>query len=73
MKKLMIMVLAFAVVGNIAAFAQGTDKGSDSTKMSADKAPLKNIKGTIKAEGDKVHFCVGFRPEGVGHHEPGSG
>ena len=26
MKKLMIMVLAFAVVGNIAAFAQGTDQ-----------------------------------------------
>ena len=56
MKRLMIMVLAFAVVGSIAAFAQGTDQSSDSAKMSADKAPLKNIKGTIKAEGDKYTF-----------------
>ena len=73
MKKLMIMVLAFAVVGNVAAFAQGTDKDSDNMKMGADKAPLKSIKGTIKADGDKVHFRGRFRPEVVGHHEPGSG
>ena len=67
MKRLMIMVLAFAVVGNIAAFA----------KMSADKAPLKNIKGTIKAEGDKYTFVSDadqkswdiMNPEAVKGHE----
>jgi hypothetical protein len=77
MKKLMIMVLAFAVVGNIAAFAQGTDQSSDSTKMSPDKAPLKNIKGTIKAENDKYTFVSDsdqkswdiMNPEAVKGHE----
>jgi|ERR1700710_1846026 hypothetical protein len=77
MKKLMIMVLAFAVVGNIAAFAQGMEKDSDSMKMSADKAPLKSIKGTIKADGDKVMFVADsdqkswdiMNPEAVKGHE----
>jgi hypothetical protein len=75
MKKLMILVLAFAVVGNIAAFAQGTD--SDNMKMGADKAPLKSIKGTIKADGDKVMFVADsdqkswdiMNPEAVKGHE----
>src|SRR5262245_49604382 len=77
MKKLMVMVLAFAVVGNIAAFAQDNDKSADSMKMSADKAPLKSIKGTIKAEGDKITFVADsdqkgwdiVNPEAVKGHE----
>lgn len=77
MKKMMILVLAFAVVGNIAAFAQGTDKDSDNMKMGADKAPLKSIKGTIKADGDKVTFVADsdqkawdiMNPEAVKGHE----
>ena len=77
MKKLMIMVLAFAVVGNIAALAQATDKDSDHMKMGADKAPLKSIKGTIKADGDKVTFVADsdqkawdiMNPEAVKGHE----
>jgi hypothetical protein len=77
MKKLMLLVLAFAVVGHVAAFAQGTDKDSDSMKMSADKAPLKSIKGTIKADGDKVTFVADsdqkawdiMNPEAVKGHE----
>ena len=77
MKRLMIMVLSFAVVGSIAAFAQGTDQSSDGAKMSADKAPLKNIKGTIKAEGDKYTFVSDadqkswdiMNPEAVKGHE----
>jgi len=77
MKKLMIMVLAFAVIGNIAAFAQGMEKDSDNMKMGADKAPLKSIKGTIKADGDKVMFVADsdqkswdiMNPEAVKGHE----
>jgi hypothetical protein len=76
MKKLMILVLAFAVVGNVAAFAQGMAQDS---KMgdSAAKAPLKSIKGTIKAEGDKTTFVADsdqkswdiMNPEAVKGHE----
>jgi hypothetical protein len=77
MKKLMMLVLAFAVIGNVAAFAQGMDKDSDNMKMSADKAPLKSIKGTIKADGDKVMFVADsdqkswdiMNPEAVKGHE----
>ena len=77
MKKLMMLVLAFAVIGNVAAFAQGTEKDSDNMKMGADKAPLKSIKGTIKADGDKVMFVADsdqkswdiMNPEAVKGHE----
>jgi hypothetical protein len=77
MKKLLTFVLAFAVVGNVAAFAQGTESGADQTKMSADKAPLKNIKGTLKQDGDKVMFVADsdqkswdvMNPEAVKGHE----
>ncbi|HEX4485213.1 MAG TPA: hypothetical protein VH088_03040 [Terriglobales bacterium] len=77
MKKLLMLVLAFAVIGNVAAFAQGMEKDSDNMKMGADKAPLKSIKGTIKADGDKVMFVADsdqkswdiMNPEAVKGHE----
>src|SRR3954463_16113085 len=77
MKKLMMLVLAFAVIGNVAAFAQAMEKDSDNMKMGADKAPLKSIKGTIKADGDKVMFVADadqkswdiMNPEAVKGHE----
>jgi hypothetical protein len=75
MKKLMILVLALAVVGNVAAFAQGTQQ--DSSMGDSAKAPLKSIKGTIKADGDKVSFVADsdqktwdiMNPEAVKGHE----
>lgn len=57
MKKLLALVLGLTVMCSVAAFAQdaGTSAGStDKTTMS--NAPLKTIKGTVKAEGDKVTF-----------------
>ena len=74
--KTLLLTLTF-LLGSIAAFAQGTDQSSDSAKMSADKAPLKNIKGTIKAEGDKYTFVSDadqkswdiMNPEAVKGHE----
>lgn len=54
MKRLLVIVLGLAVVLSISAFAQ------DNMGMSKDKdaaaAPLKSLKGTIKAEGDKYTF-----------------
>jgi hypothetical protein len=74
MKKIMVLLLAFAVIGNVAAFAQGMQ---DSTMGDSAKAPLKSIKGTIKADGDKVTFVSDkdmkswdiMNPEAVKGHE----
>ena len=58
MKKLLALVMGLSVMYSVAAFAQdapssagATDKTTTSTN-----APLKNIKGTVKAEGDKITF-----------------
>jgi hypothetical protein len=75
MKQLMILVLAFAVVGNVAAFAQGMQQ--DSSMGDSAKAPLKSLKGTIKADGDKYSFVADsdqkswdiMNPEAVKGHE----
>jgi hypothetical protein len=75
MKKLMILVLSFAVVGNVAAFALGMQQ--DSSMGDSAKAPLKSIKGTIKADGDKISFVSDkdqkswdiMNPEAVKGHE----
>jgi hypothetical protein len=67
MKKLLLSLVAVAVFLGTAAFAQDTSQssgGGQSSTMgdmgksdkSAAKAPLKTIKGTVKAEGDKVQF-----------------
>lgn len=55
MKKLFILTLALSVMFTVAGFAQDMSKDKDSGKM-APAAPLKNLKGTVKADGDKVTF-----------------
>ena len=55
MKKLFATVLALSVMTSVAAFAQDMSQGSMQTDKSA-PAPLKNIKGTVKADGDKISF-----------------
>ena len=54
MKKLLIVVLGLAVVFSICAFAQD-NTGMGKSEKTAD-APLKSLKGTVKADGDKVTF-----------------
>ena len=55
MKKLWILVIAICVTFSMAAVAQDTAKSCDmgKSKMSA---PLKTLKGTVKADGDKITF-----------------
>lgn len=54
MKKLLVVVLGLAVVLSISAFAQDNMGMGKSDKDAA--APLKSLKGTIKADGDKYTF-----------------
>jgi hypothetical protein len=58
MKKLLVLALALSVMLSVSAFAQyGSQEPAKTDK--ADKAaaaPLKNLKGTIKADGDKLTF-----------------
>jgi hypothetical protein len=56
MKKLLILALAVAVIFTVAGFAQETSQDSGMAK--AAPAPLKNIKGTVKADGDKLTFVA---------------
>ncbi|HTA25677.1 MAG TPA: hypothetical protein VK763_19255 [Terriglobales bacterium] len=57
MKKLMVLALALSVMMiTVSAIAQDT-MGQDSGKTAA-AAPLKNIKGTIKFDGDKATFVA---------------
>jgi hypothetical protein len=79
MKKLWILALALSVVCSVAGFAQDMSKDSGMSK-DAPAAPLKNLKGTIKADGDKATFVADksgkswdiVNPEAVkghdGHH-----
>jgi hypothetical protein len=54
MKKTLVIALALSVFAGIAA-AQ-SDMGKDMKKDSSASAPLQNIKGTVKSEGDKPTF-----------------
>ena len=55
MKKLIILVLAISVTAlGTVALAQDMAKGCGDKAAAA--APLKNIKGTVKADGDKLTF-----------------
>jgi hypothetical protein len=56
MKKLWILVVAFFVTLSMAAVAQEMGKSCDMGKDKAASAPLKTLKGTVKAEGDKITF-----------------
>ena len=53
MKKMLILVLALSVMFTVAGFAQDMSKDSGTA---APAAPLKNLKGTVKADGDKLTF-----------------
>ena len=55
MKKMLILALALSVMFTVAGFAQEMSHDSSMAKA-APAAPLKNIKGTVKADGDKVSF-----------------
>jgi len=56
MKKVFVVVLALSILTGIAVAQSGM--GSDMKKDSSASAPLKNIKGTVKAEGDKTWFVA---------------
>lgn len=56
MKKLWILVIAICVTCSMAAVAQDMGKSCDMGKDKAAAAPLKTIKGTVKADGDKITF-----------------
>jgi hypothetical protein len=55
MKKWLVLTLALSVMVSVAGFAQDMSKDSGTAKA-APAAPLKNIKGTVKADGDKLTF-----------------
>ncbi len=55
MKKLLVLALALCVISSVAAFAQDNMSKDTGTDKAA-AAPLKNLKGTVKADGDKVTF-----------------
>lgn len=56
MKNLLILALAVSVIFTVAGFAQ--EPSQDSGMAKAAPAPLKNIKGTVKADGDKLTFVA---------------
>jgi hypothetical protein len=78
MKKLLVGLLAISVLLSVAAVAQysGTE-GTESKDKAAASAPLKTLKGTIKADGDKYTFVNDkdeksweiMNPEAVKGHE----
>ena len=56
MKKLMVCLLALTFVMGVTAFAQQDTTSPTPSDQTAAKAPLMTLKGTVKAEGDKVTF-----------------
>ena len=60
MKKLWIFVIAMCVTFSMAAVAQDMGKSCDMGKDKAAAAPLKTLKGTVKADGDKITFSGPF-------------
>ena len=55
MKKVMVCLLAKTFMSCWSAFAQ-QDSMSQASDQAAAKAPLMTLKGTVKADGDKVQF-----------------
>jgi hypothetical protein len=56
MKKLLILLMAMCVACGTAALAQDTMKSCDTGKATTAKAPLMTLKGTVKADGEKITF-----------------
>jgi hypothetical protein len=78
MKKLLVLVLAISVMAlGTVAFAQDMSQVSGQMEKAAPAAPLKNIKGTVKADGDKLTFVADkdmkswdvMNPEALKGHE----
>lgn len=77
MKKLLVVVLGLAVVLSISAVAQDQSMDKKDKGDAAAAAPLKTLKGTIKADGDKYSFVNDkdqkswdiINPEAVKGHE----
>jgi len=77
MKKLLLFLLTFSVMMVGAAAIAQDNMGQGSTTDKAAAAPLKHIKGTIKADGDKYTFVADkdqkswdiMNPEAVKGHE----
>jgi hypothetical protein len=75
MKKWWVSALALSVMLTVAGFAQDVSKDSGMSKAPA--APLKNLKGTVKADGDKLTLVSDkdsksweiVNPEAVQGHE----
>ncbi len=57
MRKLCLIILAFAVILSMTGFAQYPPK-EPAQKDQAAQAPLKSFAGTVKAEGDKITFVA---------------
>ncbi len=55
MKKILILALALSVICTVTGFAQETSKDTGMAEA-APAPPLKNLKGTVKADGDKLTF-----------------
>ena len=57
MKKLLMLAVALCLAFGTTTLAQDSmGKSCDMGKTSAAKAPLKTLKGTVKADGDKITF-----------------
>ncbi len=57
MKKVLALVLGWSVMCGVAAFAQDAGQSAGTAdKMATAAALLKTIKGTVKADGDKLSF-----------------
>ena len=54
MKKVFVVALALSILTGIAVAQYGTS--TDTKSASSASAPLKDLKGTVQAEGDKVTF-----------------
>lgn len=58
MKKLLVFALGLSILLGISAIAQDTMQNPAPTDKAAPAAPLKSIKGTVKANGDKLSFVA---------------
>lgn len=75
MKTLLVCLMAISLLAGMTAFAQ--DMPQNTKRDNAVTAPLKNIKGSVKADGDKLMFVADkdqkswdvMNPEALKGHE----
>ena len=58
MRKLLVLALGLSILFSVSVLAQDTMQNPAPTDKAAPAAPLKNIKGTVKADGDKLTFVA---------------